>query len=256
MLFGGYENDERKSSIQFGLNQGVKLQKFEYNPSIEFANGYTAEGVEIEFNVSGSIVRSSIFPPNKVYDKGQEITDPTHKAFKKAIVELKKRVYHIAECFMTRETLQEVVSIPKSFGDFMKEIINNFEEGWQEKELDLFLQYQWQLKPNAERKYLEVPKKTSQGAFVVPAVKGEFVKVLVNDNGDVMTTGGVKVGEMDKKKFTTPDGIEIIFNNKNVSLFYLNDNNEAHPFERSQWFMENGWAQADDEAEETLNSWA
>tara|TARA_R100001460_G_scaffold19735_2_gene40984 strand:+ start:1693 stop:2457 length:765 start_codon:yes stop_codon:yes gene_type:complete len=254
MLFGGYESDERKSSVQFGLNQGVKLQKFEYNPSIEFPNGNTAEGVEMEFNVNGSVIRTSILPPNKVYDKGQEITDPTHKAFKKAIVELKKRVYHIAECFMTRETLQEVVAIPKSFGDFMKDIIDNFENGWQEKELDLFLQYQWQLRAGAERKYLEVPKKTSQGAFLVPACSGAFEKVIVQD-GNAMSSGA-KIGEFENKSFTTDNGLEITFKERNVALFYLNENNEPHPFARSEWFMENGWAQADDEAEEELSSWA
>ena len=39
-------------------------------------------------------------------------------------------------------------------------------------------------------------------------------------------------------------------------MFYINDDNEVHPFVRSSWFMENGWAAADDEAESTLDSWA
>jgi len=255
MLFGGYESNERKSSIHFGLNQGVKLQKFEYNPSIEFANGNTAEGVEIEFNVSGSVVRSNIYPPTKVYDGGQEITDPTHKAFKKAIIEFKKRIYHIAESFMSREALIEAISVPKPFGEFMESIISSFEEGWQEKPIDLFLQYQWQLREGAERKYLEVPKKTSQGPFIMPALAGDWKKVLISESGDG-SLNGVAFGKLKGKTFTTDNGLEIIFKTKDTGMFYINDDNEVHPFVRSSWFMENGWAAADDEAESTLDSWA
>jgi len=244
MLFGGFVSDDTSSSsaLKFGLNQKVKLTKFEYNPAIEFKNGDSAEGIEAEINVNGMTLRMNIYPTTKVYFKNEEITNPQHPEFRKGVTLLKKRIFHIAKCFASEAQLIEAVAIPKNFGDFVNAIIGTFEDGWQNKELDLFLQYQWQLKEGAERKYLEIPKKTSQGPFLIPHVSSVFSEVKVNDGK--VTVGGELIENFDVK-----------LPKKDTALAYLDFKNEFHPFHRGEWFMENGWGQADDGAEDNLSGW-
>lgn len=253
MLFGGFVSDEetKSSSMKFGLNQKCKLVKFAYNPAIEFKNGDTGEGVEAELNVNGFSMRFTIFPTKKVYFKGQEITNPQHPEFRKEITNLKKRIFHIAKCFASEADLIEAVAIPKTFGDFVNSITDTFEQGWQEKELDVFLQYQWQLREGQERKYLELPKKTSQGAFMIPAIEGTYSELKVID--DSVTMNGSEVAKVENNKFTF-NGNEY-YAKKNVNLLYVGEGGKIHPFTRSQWFIENGWGQADDGAEDNLSGW-
>ena len=244
MMFGGFVSDDTSSSsaLKFGLNQKVKLTKFEYYPAIEFKNGDYAEGIEAEVNVNGITLRMNIYPTTKVYFKNEEITNPKHPEFRKGVTLLKKRIFHIAKCFASEAQLIEAVAIPKNFGDFVNAIIATFEDGWQNKELDLFLQYQWQLKEGAERKYLEIPKKTSQGPFLIPHVSSVFSEVKVNDGK--VTVGGELIENFDVK-----------LPKKDTALAYLDFKNEFHPFHRGEWFMENGWGQADDGAEDNLSGW-
>lgn len=253
MLFGGFvsDNETKSSSMKFGLNQNCKLVRFEYNPAIEFKSGDTGEGVEAELSINGAPMKFNIFPPKKVYFKGQEITNPQHPEFRKAITDLKRRIFHMAKCFTTEDKLIEAVAVPKTFGDFIKAVVDTFDDGWQDKDIDVFLQYQWQLREGQERKYLEIPKKTSQGAFMLPSVTGDFKEFKVID--DSVTMGGSEVAKVENNKFSY-NGFEYPVK-KNVSLMYIASNGDVHPFNRSQWFIENGWGQADDGAEDNLSGW-
>tara|TARA_R110000851_G_scaffold41093_11_gene103406 strand:- start:764 stop:1543 length:780 start_codon:yes stop_codon:yes gene_type:complete len=255
MMFSGFVSDEttNSTSIKFGLNQKAKLTKFEYNPAIEFKSGDTGEGIEAEIKLeSGLDLKMNIYPTTKVYVDGNEVTDTAHPAFRKGVTILKQRLFHIAKCFSSEEDLIKAVAIPKNFGDFVNSIVGTFEKGWQEKELDLFMQYQWQLKEGAERKYLEIPKKTSQGAFLVPHIEGQFCEVKVNDG--IAYAEGIQFGEVSGKKLTVEDTV-IVLPKKDTALVYLNDDNTLHPFSRGTWFMENGWGQSDDGAEDNLSAW-
>jgi hypothetical protein len=145
-------------------------------------------------------MKFNIFPPKKVYFKGQEITNPQHPEFRKAITDLKRRIFHMAKCFTTEDKLIEAVAVPKTFGDFIKAVVDTFDDGWQDKDIDVFLQYQWQLREGQERKYLEIPKKTSQGAFMLPSVTGDFKEFKVID--DSVTMGGSEVAKVENNKFS------------------------------------------------------
>lgn len=252
MLFGGFVSDEeKKSSMKFGLNQNCKLVKFEYNPAIEFRNGDTGEGVEAELSINGSPMKFLIFPPKKVYFKDQEITNPAHPEFRKAITELKKRIFHMAKCFTTEEALIEAVAVPKTFGDFMNSVIETFEDGWQDKNLDVFLQYQWQLREGAERKYFEIPKKTSQGSFMISSQEGDYSEIRIVD--DKAMLNGKEIATVENNKFNFNGNDYSV--KKNVALMYIGSKGNVHPFTKTKWFMENGWGQADDGADSTLSGW-
>jgi hypothetical protein len=235
------------------LNQRVKLVKFEYNPAIEFKSGDTAEGIEMEVDVSGMIIRSNIYPTTKVYVDGNEVTDTAHPAFRKGVTTLKQRIFHIARCFASEEDLIAAVAIPKNFGDFVKAITNTFESGWENKELDLFMQYQWQLKEGAERKYLEIPKKTNQGAFLIPHVEGNFSEVKITDGKAY--GNGKELGTVTGKKLEGSNGTTISLPRKDTALVYISNEDKLHTFNRGTWFMENGWGQSDDGAEDNLSAW-
>ena len=255
MMFGGFVSDEadKSTSIKFGLNQKAKLTKFEYNPAIEFKNGDSAEGIEAEVKLeSGLELKMNIYPTTKVFKDGNEITDPAHPEFRKGITILKKRLFHIAKCFASEKDLIEAVAIPQNFGDFVNSIIGTFQDGWQNKELDLFMQYQWMLKEGAERKYLEIPKKTSQGPFLVPHVKGNFTEVKITDGKAY--ANGKSLGKVSGKTLDA-NGTTITLPKKDTALIYLSDDDMLHPFNRGTWFMENGWGQSDDGAEDNLSAW-
>lgn len=261
MLFGGYIEDSSKSTaLNFGLNAKVKLIKFEFNPSISFKDDSPGSpGIETEISINGLVLKNTIFLVNKAFDKGNEITDPTHSAFIKEVNNMKQRIFHIAKCFATKEAIIEAVMAKVPFGQFVENVKATFEDGWEEKDLDLFLQYQWQQKEGSDRKFLEVPKKTKQGFFLIPHVEGTFKELKIAD-GVAKTTDAkgesVKFADVQGKKMKVGEDVVMLPTPK-TALCYINEENVIHPFAREEWFMENGWGQADDGAEDALDdgSW-
>ena len=271
MLFGGYTEDSSKvNALKFGLNPKVKLIKFEFNPAISFKDDMPGTpGIETEIDVNGLQLKNTVFLVSKAYEKGNEITDPKHPAFIKEVTNMKQRIFHMAKCFATKEEIIEAVMKKVPFGEFVNNVKAVFTEGWEEKELDLFLQYQWTQKEGSDRKFLEVPKKTKQGYFLIPHVEGDWKEVRIVD-GVAKDAEGKEIGKLERKVLTIGEDRVMLSSSKTALCYICKKEVEVteaetttmveklvlHPFLREEWFMENGWGQADDGAEENLdNNW-
>ena len=79
--------------------------------------------------------------------------------------------------------------------------------------LDIFFQYQWQIKGDAKKTYLELPKKMAYGKWLMPAQApsegSEWKEIRHNDPAS-----------------STP-----------IALKYVDGENNIHPFVRGGWFM-------------------
>lgn len=220
----GYVDDDVSpsgNSIKFGLNQGTfNLTKFEWinNAGKE---GEEAEALEIQFTIEGREKPFSYrrYPVTKAYDKknnNAEITDPQHPVFKEAVAELSQVITHILGCFMDKDKLREVLSKPvSSFKEYCKNCEAALPEGYQNKPLDAFAQYQWSIKQGNTATFLELPKNMSQGKFLCPATKETWVEVR------------------------TPKSLKY-FNSEDMNL--PEKERRKHPFERGEWFVGSNFA--------------
>lgn len=213
----GYQDDDVPSggsSLSLGLNQGIaKLTKFEWIPN-GGADGAEMEALDIEFTVEGrdKPLKYRKFPVTKAFEKdtNKEITDPNHPAMKDAKAELSQVITHILGCFVDKDAIKAAFSKPiTSFKDYVKTAEGLLPAGYQEIPLDIFMQYQWAIKGDNNRTYLELPKNMKQGKFLA--------KGTTNDWKEVKTS---------------------------KSLRYVDSTDEKviHPFQRSEWWLASNFA--------------
>ena len=193
-----------KSVRKFGLNKGTIT-------NIEWVND-PMEALKINFLVEGDTnpIFYTVFPINKLYDKNSELTAGTPEyevALKKAESELAGLLVHIFKPFVSIEKIKEAIGTKDvGFSEFVKILTSILPKNYTTIALDIFLQYQWNLKDGKETTFLEVPKAIKHGAFITTHQAGEWNKI---------------------------DG---------ESLRYTDSANNVHPFARSDWFMKSNFA--------------
>jgi len=215
-MYGDYIDDkvveQSGGNMKFGLNQKVLLTE------IKLLNGPDAQGVnqqyvEFHFNVNGTNTHARLYPVTKVTIKvdgvEQEITDPNHEEFKKALIQQQAWFTHFFKCFASEEAIKGALAGKKNltFITYLQAqlaLMNPSEA--KATPLDLFLEYQWS--PSADGKtYLQIPKTRKHGAFICKHIPAEFKEVR-NTNG----------------------------------LKYITANNVEHPFVRNEWYVASGFA--------------
>jgi hypothetical protein len=214
----GYQDDNvsQGSGTNFGLNQGIKMVKFEYNPNCG-KDGAEMEGLDIVFNNGVRDISYRQFPITKVFDNNTEITDTNHVKFKEAMNNFNAIMTHIMTCFISRETYAAALSKPiSSFKDFCKVLMQLLPDNYSEIELDAFFQYQWDIKGENTKTYLELPKKVTYGKFLCATI--------------------VPTGNWKEMKQENP-----LTNTKNA-LYYKDEAGNIHPFIRNGWFMNSPFA--------------
>lgn len=208
----GYQDDEvsQGSGMKFGLNQGaIRLVKFEWIPN-GGKDGAEQEALDIVFQYGERNMNYRKFPITRAYDKnngGAEVTDPQHPSFKEAQAELSAVIVHILGCFVDRDTIKTAFSRPiSSFKDYCKICEGLLPKDFASKDLDVFLQWQWQISGERDKTYLELPKHMKQGKWLVPSTNTDWKEVRTSK-----------------------------------LLKYVDANNEAnvHPFQRGEWFLNN-----------------
>lgn len=213
---GGYgfvdDNVPTGSNMSFGLNQGsARLVKFEWIPN-GGKDGAELEVLDVQFAIEGreKPISYKRFPVTKAFENGVEITDPNHQKFKDEQANFNQVVMHILGCFVDKETLKAAFSKPiSSFKEFCKVAEGLLPAGYDQRPLDIFFQYQWQIAEGKNRTYLELPKNMKQGKFLAPATTNDWKEIRTN-----------KV------------------------LKYVDSANETvvHPFQRGEWFLSSNWA--------------
>lgn len=210
----GYENDEAQinssANLKFGLNENVFMTGFELVNNAG-SGGSEGEALDVTFNINGSEKRDRIFPVSRAFDKnGNPITDRNAPEFKKALSDLNAKVTHIMKAFVDDETLKAALSSPiTSFSQYITVLKSILPSNFDKIPLDLFMQYEYQIKGDNDRTWLTFPKKVSYGKFLCRHVEpvGEW-KPVVDGNG----------------------------------LHYVDSAGNIHPFKRNKWFMDSPFA--------------
>ncbi len=195
-----------KSDFHFGLNQGVNLVKFEYNPN-GGSGGTAGDCIDIEFKKGNSTIRKRMFPITKVYHDGAQITDPKDPNFQEELKSFNAWMTHILSKFVEKDDIKKAFITPiANFKQYAEICMALFPPGFESVPLDLFLQYEWQIKGDNKMTFFELPKNMKHGPWVSKAFA--LVKAVNSDDG----------------------------------LSFVSETGEVHPISRTKWFMDSNFA--------------
>jgi len=219
------DNDESlksKSGGKFGLNQGF-ITKLEYNPNAG-ADGAAADAVDITVQIGEKEFRNRVYDVTRVYKDGEQIEkdNPDYAALYGAEIKQKMAVviHSIKATGVTEEQLKTALATPPAdFKGWASIVCALVPADASTRPVDVFLEYQWNIKEGQDRTYLEIPKNMKGGRFLCPSVTPVGAFTAVTDNG----------------------------------LKYVDNANNEHPFDRSQNYMESNKANLQTEGDEADN---
>lgn len=247
----GYEDDTvKQSTFHFGGNFGKTfMTKFEWGDMFGKKNDdgtpTPGEALDIVFNINGTDKSMRMFPVIKAFDdNNQEVTDPTNPAFITAQKVFNQICTQVMKCFIKEEELKAAIQKwatggTITFKSFCGLLMSLLPKNYKEIPLDIFMQFQYNIKGDNKATYLEFPKKVSYGKFVVAAVKPTHIWTEVRNTEEL---------------FYIDTTSEMIAANPNI----VNTANR-HPFTRNKWFLESNFANQQKEnatTESNLNSTA
>lgn len=214
-MYGFQESKELEGGDfgSFGKNS-ARVTKVEYNPK-GGAGEAIQDALDVWVEVESKEYRKRIFPTSKVYVKGEdgvqmEVTDPSDPAFIKAAKLINAEITDLASAIAGEERTKTALS--RSFRDFA-EYVKAVEElvkstpGWNQTEIDVFLEYQFSPRGEYTRTFLQLPRSQKHGRI--------FSKGTGND---------FKQSENSK------------------SLRYISEDGRTHSFVRSEWYMNSAFA--------------
>lgn len=257
----GYNNDEKSSgSASFGLNQGVFMTKFEFNPN-GGKDGAAQDCLDITFEFPGGAVRNyRQFPVTQAVDKeGNKVTNPKSKEMIAAFNEFNSKITQIMKCYVTEEVLKRELTAANNFKSFCQILSNTLPKEFAEIPVDVFCQYQWQPKTDGETKYLEIPKNVKQGKVFAAAEEGNFKAVHINKEAGIVTYNGNEYPLTVTGKSASFTIGEKAFNiGSDKGLIYIakvGDEIKTHSITRTGWFMDSNWAKTTNEDAPIQSSW-
>lgn len=213
----GYSSDEVKvSPFNFGLNAGnCYLTKFEWIPNAG-KDGAEMEALDIVFKINDTDRSYRVFPVTKAFGpNNEEITDPNAKEFKEAVSSVNARMVHILHCFRDDDSVRSALSRPiNTFKDYCQILMSILPKDYDKVPLDIFMQYQWNIRPEQSRTYLEVPNSMKYGKWLCRAMPGTWTE--------------------NKKENPT--------DNDRKALWYTNEQGHEHVFIKNGWFMQSNFA--------------
>lgn len=254
----GYANDEKSSSSAiFGLNQKVKMTKFEFNAN-GGKDGAAQECLDITFEFSNGAVKNwRQFPVTQAIDKtGNKVTDPRSQEMKAAFNEFNAKISQLMKCFITEDELKQGligVSNFKSYCDALTRVLpNKFEEIL----LDVFCQYQWTSKSDNGTKYIEIPSNVKQGKVFTAHVEEQFEAITINAKSQTFTYKGTEHELVSEgKQFVLDLGENIVKVDNKKGLVYVDEAGNLHPVTRTDWFMSSNFAISSTTDEPIQSSW-
>lgn len=227
-LWGGFQSDEDESlkmqaydGAIFGLNEKAKVTRFEYSTSTGAGGAEGNPAIIIEFEIgSTKNLNTRIWSPigGKVYFKGSEQTNPNSEDYKNGVKEnikkTKSLVTHYLKAFGKNEAdIATALSAATSFEDMGNIATALAKDSINTKEVDIFLQFQANIRGTSEKTYLELPGSLVYGSFITAAIApvGKWTQV-------------------DKFPGDKDDMVE--------GLAYIDDEGNYHRFTRDKAFMD------------------
>lgn len=192
----------------FGLNENAHLTKLEYNPN-GGKDGAPAEACDITVEINGRDYNVRMFVPNGALKSGNKTVNPTDPdystVYNKTMTQLVASIKHAIKAVGVDDNTINQNSNAQSFQQWMENMIRILPQGWQQKPIDVFLEYQWNIREGQNQTYPTLPTNMKGGRFLCPHMQAE--------------------GEWHAVK--EPDG----------SLCYKDDKGNIHVFTRNASFM-------------------
>lgn len=232
----GYESDEQgQSKLRFGLNPAAaRMVKFEWvnNAGKDGAEG---EALDVQFAIDGNdrATNYRIFPVIKAFGKDNvEITDQKAPEFQKAVKDVNAIITHILHCFVDVDSIKNAMTAQpiSTFKEFCKVAMSLLPADYADRKLDIFFQWQWQIKGENKNTFLELPKKMSYGKWLCPAIPP------------------AEGSEWTEQRHKSPDS------QTPIALKYVDGAGKIHPFTRNGWFMNSKFASQQKTEETDLNN--
>ena len=192
----GFQSDSDESlqvsgsARKFGLNQGVTITSVEYKPTDMQGNPSPALNFEFADNQGGKFFMT-LYGNIKLYDSNrQERTDKTSKdyieKYNKEISQVNAVITHFAtkgipeEEYKAKYNAAGINSVEKmlTFGAAAINVLVS-----KKIPLDMFLQYQWSIKGDKTKTFLEVPQNMKSGIFLAPDTTGTEWKEVRDKDG-------------------------------------------------------------------------
>lgn len=220
-VYGGAESAVQVQSFKFGLNPKCTLVSITYNEDCRGENSTAelpVEACDIVFMIGDKEFLHRIMSPKGLYV--DSVLSTTPESVKKALTEnVVMPIGCILECFVSTSDIAKAftTTFPKLKFEF-KNIINMFAnllpKGFENQLIDLFLQYEGDLREGQTRTYLKIAKNVKQGIFATKHIEGEF-KAVVKTNPS---------------------------NDDANALLYVREDGVKHRFTRNGWFMKSKFA--------------
>lgn len=222
--YGYVEDTEAKvNPFKFGLNKDCRLIKFEWIPN-GGKDGAEGEALDIVFLINGVEKGYRQFPVTQGFDKqNNPVTDPKSPEFRDAMMEMNQRAIHVVHAFQESDVIKQALSrpFPGGFKEWCKALEALLPPNFKDKPLDIFLNFQWQIGANANKTYLDLPKKTAYGKYIVASDGKDYEEQRKENPDDNDKAALVYVA-------TPPPGVE--------------GEPVYHPFVRNGWFMNSHFA--------------
>ncbi len=217
----GYVDDSeaiaKTSNLNFGLNV-CQMKKFGHITNAG-KDGAEAEALDIMFLINGTTEKGyRLFPVTKAFGKNnEEITDPKSPEMQEAYKQFNAIMTHILGCFVPKSDIITAFSKPvANFKEYCTIAKGLLPADGRERNLDIFLQYQWQISGDNTQTFLDIPRKMKNGIWLVPHVE--------------------PVGAWKLNRLENPADSE------KKAIFYTDDANNVHPFVRNGWFANSNFA--------------
>jgi hypothetical protein len=180
----GYQDDtseslQTKSGGKFGLNQNAFLTKFEFQPKTD----KSGNSIAVSVKVGDRDYMAWLSEVTRVYDNdNNEISDVNSdeyiKGYNDQQIQLGAVVAHYLKAFVDEAAIKTALDTakPQSFTDWANVMTTLLPAGFHKMPIDIALQYQWKIKGDNNRTFLELPKNMKGGYFICKAQIGVYTE--------------------------------------------------------------------------------
>lgn len=184
----GYVDDQNEELVskggsfaKFGLNQGCKIKEIAYNPNAG-KDGSPADAVDMVFTIEGRDMKSRIYDvTGNLFNSKNVQVGPSDEEYQALYgVEISQRlatiIHVIKAAGVTAEQLEKALKpAPKNFKEWAEIVTALLPRDYTSKTVDIFLEYQWNIKGENTRKFVQIPQNMKGGSFICASVKGSFI---------------------------------------------------------------------------------
>ena len=192
----GQVNDE-DSSLQtkkggkFGLNTNCKFSLIDFTDK---AGKDETEGNAVDINilVGDREFKRRVYDPTgkSLYGKDNEQVAPDGEGYydllEKELTQTTAMVLHAVKATgVTQDAVNRAVAAtnPPTWAAYVQVLISLLPSTYKQVDIDVFLNYQWNISEGQKVTFLELPKNMKQGSWVTTSIPGAEWKEIKDDNG-------------------------------------------------------------------------